>query len=206
MEHIPLEGLVIDNQTEGVFRVNRQAFLSPEICSLQKERIFERCWIYAGHESEVPNPGDFCSRRVAGRPVILVRGDDGKVRILLNTCTHRGTLVCREQTGNARTFQCPYHAWTYNTRGELVGVPGEDAYSPAFDKKALNLREPPRVESYRGFVFLNLNPAGESLRDYLAGATEFLDLVCDQSEVGMEVVRGSQLYSIRANWKLLVEN
>jgi p-cumate 2,3-dioxygenase alpha subunit len=206
MAHVPLEGLVIDNQTEGLFRVNRQAFLSPEILAFEKERIFERCWIYAGHESEVPNPGDFCSRRVAGRPVILARGDDGRVRVLLNTCTHRGALVCREQTGNTRTFQCPYHAWTYNTRGELVGVPGEDAYSPAFDKKELKLAEPARVESYRGFVFLNLDPASESLLDYLARATEFLDLVCDQSEVGMEVVRGSQLYSIGANWKLLVEN
>lgn len=206
MDNIPLEGLVIDNQQDGVFRVNRQAFFSPEIFACEQERIFARCWIYAGHESEVPNPGDFCSRRVAGRPVILVRGDDGTVRVLLNTCTHRGALVCREQTGNTRTFQCPYHAWTYNTRGDLVGLPGEDAYSPAFDKKALRLAEPPRVESYRGFVFMNLNPVGESLLDYLAGAKEFLDLVCDQSEVGMEVVRGAQLYSIRANWKLLVEN
>jgi phenylpropionate dioxygenase-like ring-hydroxylating dioxygenase large terminal subunit len=206
MNTASLEGLVIDNQHDGLFRVNRQVFLDPEILELEKQRIFERCWIYAGHETEVPHPGDFYSRRVAGRPVIFVRGDDGKVRILLNTCTHRGAFVCREQTGTARTFQCPYHAWTFNNCGELVGVPGEDAYSPSFERKEFALGTPPRVESYRGFVFMNFNPAAEGLSDYLAGAKEYLDLVCDQSEVGMEIVRGSQLYSMRANWKLLVEN
>lgn len=206
MDMTLLEGLIIDNQQDGLFRVNRQAFVSPEIRELEQRRVFEQCWIYAGHESEVANPGDFQCRRVAGRPVILARGDDKKVRVLLNTCTHRGAFVCREQSGNTRTFQCPYHAWTFNTRGDLIGVPGEDAYSPSFDLNELRLGEAPRVESYRGFIFVCFNPAAESLVDYLAGAKEFLDLVCDQSEVGMEVVPGSQLYSIRANWKLLVEN
>jgi len=206
MEPTAWEGLVIDNQQDGLFRVHRQVFLSQEILEREKERIFARCWIYAGHESEVPTPGDFCARRVAGRPVILVRGEDGLVRVLLNTCTHRGALVCRAPRGNARTFQCPYHAWTFNTRGELIGIPGEDAYSAAFDRKELALGRPPRVESYRGFVFINLDPGAESLVDYLAGAKEYIDLVCDQSAAGMEIVSGAQLYSIRANWKLLVEN
>src|SRR5581483_6944306 len=206
MDAPSLEGLIIDNQSEGVFRVNRQAFLSPDILQLEHQRIFERCWIYAGHESEAPNPGDFRSRRVAGRPVILVRGDDGNLRVLLNTCTHRGAFVCREQAGNVRSFQCPYHAWTFNTRGELIGVPGEEAYSPAFDRKEFALGRPPRVESYRGLVFINFDPHAEGLVEYLAGAKEYIDLVCDQSQVGMEIVQGAQLYSMRANWKLLVEN
>jgi p-cumate 2,3-dioxygenase subunit alpha len=206
MDSISLEGFIIDDREAGLFRVNRQAFRSPEILTLEHERVFERCWIYAGHESEIPQPGDFCSRRVAGRPIILAHGSDGQIRVLLNTCTHRGTLVCREPRGNARTFQCPYHAWTYNNCGELVGVPGEDAYSAAFDRKELGLGVPPRMGSYRGFIFINFNPHSESLLDYLAGATEYLDLVCDQSEVGMEIVQGAQTYSMRANWKLLVEN
>ncbi|MBI3757834.1 MAG: Rieske 2Fe-2S domain-containing protein [Deltaproteobacteria bacterium] len=206
MDPISLEGLIIDNQQDGLFRVNRQAFFSQDILACERERIFAKCWIYAGHESEIPNAGDFRSRRVAGRPIILVRGDDGQVRVLLNTCTHRGALVCREQAGAARTFQCPYHAWTFNNCGELVGVPGEDAYSPSFNRKEFALGTPPRVESYRGLVFVNFNAGAEALVDYLAGAKEYIDLVCDQSAVGMEIVHGSQLYSIRANWKLLVEN
>ncbi len=200
------EGLVIDNQKDGLFRVNRRAFTDLYILALEKERVFAQCWVYTGHESEVPNPGDFCARRVAGRPVILVRGSDGQVRVFLNTCTHRGALVCRERMGNARTFQCAYHAWTYNTQGELVGVPGEDAYSAAFNRSELGLASAPRVESYRGFVFVSFTPAIEDLVTYLAGAREYVDLVCDQSEQGMEIIGGTQLYSMRANWKLLVEN
>jgi p-cumate 2,3-dioxygenase alpha subunit len=206
MEDAALARLVIDNQEDGLFRVNRRAFTDPHILELERARVFERCWIYAGHDSEVPQPGDFRSRRVAGRPVILVRGEDNQVRVLLNTCTHRGALVCREPAGNTKTFQCSYHAWTYNTHGELVGVPGEEAYSDAFNRKELGLASAPRVDSYRGFVFVSFNPAAEPLLDYLAGAREYLDLVCDQSEMGMEIVSGTQAYSMRANWKLLVEN
>lgn len=160
MENFSLEDLVIDNREAGLFRVNRRVFTEPAILELEKERVFARSWIYAGHESEIPRPDDFRSRRVAGRPLILARGTDGQVRALLNTCTHRGALVCREQVGNAKTFQCSYHAWTYNNQGTLVGVPGEDAYSAAFDRTELGLRQAPRMESYRGFIFVSFAPQG----------------------------------------------
>jgi p-cumate 2,3-dioxygenase alpha subunit len=200
------EKLIIDDENAGLFRVNRRAFTETEYLDLERRRIFETCWIYAGHESEVAKPGDFRARRVAGHPVILARGDDNVVRVMLNTCTHRGAQVCRQASGNARTFQCPYHAWTFNNCGALVGVPGDSAYSAAFRREDMGLANAPRTESYRGFVFINFNSAAESLVDYLAGATEYLDLVADQSEVGMKIVEGTQAYSIRANWKLLVEN
>ena len=206
MGNVALEDLVIDNTADGLFRVNRRVFTDPSIQELERQRVFERCWIYAGHESEIPSPGDFRARQVAGRPVILARGSDGQVRALLNTCTHRGALVCWQPAGNAKSFQCPYHAWTFSNQGELIGVPGEDAYSAAFDRRELALAHAPRLESYRGFIFMSFNPAIEGLVDYLAGARDYLDLVCDQSEVGMEIVGGTQLYSMRANWKLLVEN
>jgi p-cumate 2,3-dioxygenase subunit alpha len=201
-----LEAFVMDDQESGLFRVNRKAFTDPECLAQEQRRIFDQCWIYAGHESEVPHAGDYRSRKVAGRPMILVRGDDSTVRVLLNTCTHRGAMVCRQKSGNAKTFQCPYHAWTYNSRGQLVGVPGEDSYSDAFRREDMGLVSPAQVDSYRGFIFVCLNPAAQGLYDYLAGAREYLDLVADQSEIGMKIVAGQQSYSARANWKLLVEN
>jgi len=206
MEQAAPETLVIDDRDAGLFRVHRSAFTDPRILELERRRVFDQCWIYAGHASEVPRPGDFQTRRVAGRPVILVRGLDGVVRVLLNTCTHRGAQVCRESCGNTKTFQCFYHAWTFDTEGRLVGIPGEDAYSAAFDAEERALASPPRVETYRDFVFVSFNPAVAPLRDYLAGAREYLDLISDQSEAGMEIVTGTQAYSMRANWKLLVEN
>lgn len=206
MEQEALENLVLDNRTAGVFRVHRSAFTDPRILELERRRVFDQCWIYAGHASEVPRPGDFQSRRVAGRPLILVRGQDGVVRVLLNTCTHRGAQVCRERCGNTKTFQCFYHAWTFDTEGRLVGIPGEDAYGAGFDPEERALGRPPRVEIYRDFVFVSFNPAAVPLVEYLAGAREYLDLVADQSEAGMEIIAGTQAYSMRANWKMLVEN
>ena len=206
MGHLGLENLVIDNTADGLFRVNRRAFTDPSILEAELRSVFDLSWIYAGHESEIPQPGDFRTRDVAGRPLILARGSDGRVRALLNTCTHRGALVCKETSGNAKSFQCPYHAWTFNNQGELIGVPGEEAYSAAFCRDDLGLANAPRMESYRGFIFVCFNPEADDLVDYLAGAREYLDLVCDQSEAGMEIISGTQSYSMRANWKLLVEN
>jgi len=206
MGTMALENLVIDNTVDGLFRVNRRVFTDPAILEAEKQGVFDQSWIYAGHESEIPEPGDFRARDVAGRPLILARGSDGQVRALLNTCTHRGSLVCRQTSGNTKSFQCPYHAWTFSNQGELIGVPGEDAYGTGFDRQELGLATAPRMESYRGFIFVSFNPYVDDLVDYLAGAREYLDLICDQSEVGMEIVSGTQAYCMRANWKLLVEN
>jgi p-cumate 2,3-dioxygenase subunit alpha len=206
MGTMALENLVIDNTADGLFRVNRRVFTDPAILEAEKQGVFDQSWIYAGHESEIPEPGDFRARDVAGRPLILARGSDGQVRALLNTCTHRGSLVCRQTSGNTKSFQCPYHAWTFSNQGEIIGVPGEDAYGTGFDRQELGLATAPRMESYRGFIFVSFNPYVDDLVDYLAGAREYLDLICDQSEVGMEIVSGTQAYCMRANWKLLVEN
>jgi p-cumate 2,3-dioxygenase subunit alpha len=197
---------IIDDEPAGLFRVNRRAFTDPRCLEEERTRVFGRCWIYVGHESELPHNGDYRARTVAGRPMVLVRGDDNVVRVLLNTCTHRGAQVCRQKSGNARTFQCPYHAWTFNSRGQLVGVPGQESYSEAFSRDELKLMSPAQVDSYRGFIFACLDPEAGSLHDYLAGAREYLDLIADQSEVGMKIVAGQQSYSARANWKLLTEN
>ncbi len=153
-------------------------------------------------------PGDFVTRRVAGRPVIITRGRDSKMRVLLNSCTHRGAAVCQEPSGNARVFQCFYHGWSFTPEGELNGIPGKAAYSEAFDRHALRLREPPGGTSvYREFIFVNFNPANDvSLTDYLWDARDWIDLVADQSAGNMEVTNGTHSYTVRANYKLLVEN
>ena len=201
-----IQDLIIDDRTRGAFRVHRSCMTSADLFQREQELIFSRCWIYLGHESEVERPGDYRRRTVAGRPLFFVRGKDGQVRVFLNSCPHRGAMICRRDAGNAEVLRCFYHAWSFNTKGELIGVPGRDAYGPNFDRTELGLKEPPRVDSYRGFYFLSFNPHVEDLRTYLAGARAYLDLVVDQAEEGMRVVPGSNKYTIKANWKLLAEN
>ena len=150
--------------------------------------------------------GDYRRRNVAGRPLFFIRGSDGKLRVFLNTCTHRGALICRHDQGHADVLQCFYHAWSFNNHGDLVGVPDEAGYPVSFNRPEMGLKPPPRVDSYRGFVFVSFNPDVEELVNYLAGAREYLDLIVDQTEKGMRIIPGSNRYSIKANWKLLVEN
>jgi p-cumate 2,3-dioxygenase subunit alpha len=198
-------GLVRDETSS--FAVKREVFVSSDVYEGERRALFDKCWIYLGHASELRNPGDFKTRWVAGRPIIFVRDRHGAVRALINSCRHRGAVVCRERDGNARQFYCMYHGWTYHPDGKLKSVPGEDAYPPGFDKSAMGLVEVPRVEHYRDFYFLNFDRDAVDLKAYLAGATEYIDLVCDQSPSGkMEIISGTQEYDIKANWKLLVEN
>ena len=197
--------LVCDRPDLGRFRVHRSAMVSPAVHELERQRIFDRCWLYLGHESEVPNPGDYARRVVAERPLFFARTRGGELAVFHNTCPHRGALVCRTDRGNTEAFRCFYHAWTFDTSGALIGVPDVDGYGPDFDRGEMGLRSP-RFDSYRGFVFVCFDRGTEPLREYLAGAAEYLDLVADQDPGGMRVIPGSNRYSIKANWKLLAEN
>ena len=199
--------LVVEDLQSLTFSVNRKVFVSPEILEDESRAIFDKCWIYVGHASELKNPGDFRTRSIAGRPIIFCRDRQSAVRALFNVCRHRGALVCREREGNTRQFQCIYHGWTYNTDGSIKGIPGDDAYPPGFDKQGKGLVAVPRLEHYKDFYFANLDADAVDLATYLAGAKDYIDLVVDQSPSGrMEIISGTQEYDIKANWKLLVEN
>jgi len=202
------ESLIVDDRERGIFRVHRSSMTSDAVLATERERIFSRCWLYVGHASELAEHGDYRRRTVGGRPIMFVRGKDGEIRVLYNTCPHRGAIVCRRDEGNANTFQCFYHAWTFDNCGKLLGFPDEEGYATTgFDRSKMGLGVVTRHESYRDFHFVCFDEAAPSLGDYLAGAREILDLVADQSLDGrMRVVSGTQRYSIRANWKLLAEN
>jgi phenylpropionate dioxygenase-like ring-hydroxylating dioxygenase large terminal subunit len=202
---VEASSLIIDDRERGLFRVHRSTMTSPEILALEQQRIFERCWLYVGHESEIPKPGDFRRRVVGGKPLIFIHGSDGEIRALFNACTHRGATICRQDEGNARIFQCFYHAWTFDTKGDLVQVPDEEAYA-CLDKSERGLKAPAQFDDYRGLYFVNYDPDAEDLEPFLAGAKEYLDLVVDQSGDGLQVLSGSNIYGTSANWKLLVEN
>jgi len=217
--------IIVERETEGYFAYHRSALTSPEIHRAEIERIFNRSWLYVGHESEVPNRGDFVRRTVGLRPLFFVRSQTtGEVNVFYNSCTHRGATICRRDRGNGKTFQCFYHAWTFDSDGKLIGVPDEECFGPVFDKSKHGLVQVPRQESYRGLIFVSYDPHVEELTDYLAGAREYIDAMMDAAEVAatfaggpnghggseastpLQVLRGTHQYAIKANWKLLVEN
>ena len=196
---------VVEDIPAGTFRVHRNALREESVFQGEMRAIFERCWLYVGHESEIPKPGDFRARDVGNRPLVFWHGHDGVKRVFYNSCRHRGALVCRVPEGNSRTMSCFYHAWNYGSTGALQGLPGEEGYGPTFDRRCMGLLSPAQVDSYRGFVFACFDPGAVDLRTYLAGAADYLDLVADQAEV-LEIVPGAQEYAADANWKLFVEN
>ncbi|WP_433296866.1 aromatic ring-hydroxylating oxygenase subunit alpha [Pseudonocardia sp. CA-142604] len=199
--------LIEEDLDRGRFRVHRSTMTSPAVLSAELERVFGRCWLYLGHESEIREPGDYVRRSVGGRPVFVVRSArTGEIHAFHNTCTHRGAVVCRRDRGNSKVFQCFYHAWSFDTDGKLVGVPDREAYGGGLDFDELGLAHVARLESYRGFLFLCYDPDAVDLRTYLGEAADYLDLIIDAAVDGVEIITGTHEYGMDANWKLLVEN
>ena len=127
--------------------ISREVYVNEEIYRQEQEQIFMRAWLFVGHESMVPNPGDFVASRMGEEEVLLVRDRKNKIHVYLNTCRHRGMKVCRYDQGNALVFTCPFHAWTYDTEGRLVGVGhAKEAYGPEFDKNDWPLHEVAQIE------------------------------------------------------------
>lgn len=186
-----------------------RAYTDPAIFELEMERIFRRAWIFVGHESQVRKAGDFRRTRMGTEEVLLVRQQDGSLRVLSNACTHRGTRLCSAQAGSTVSFVCPYHAWAFGLDGSLKFVPDIHGYPAGFDiaDPALRLQSAPRVESYRGFIFASFAPDGPSLTDFLGPMTEAIDNLVDRAPGGqIEIAGGSFRVRYAGNWKLHHEN
>ena len=173
-------------------------YTSPDVFRLEQSGIFARQWMCAGRESDIPSPGDYFLKSIAGNSVIFMRGRDGKVRAFYNVCRHRGSKLLETPCGAGLSrVLCPYHAWSYNTDGTLQSAPqmNED-----FRKDAFSL-VPVRLELFHGFLFANLDEHAVPL------ATHFVELPdLTRFRIG-ELVVGKRIeYDVHANWKLLCEN
>jgi phenylpropionate dioxygenase-like ring-hydroxylating dioxygenase large terminal subunit len=187
--------------------LSQTLFTDPTIFEEELERIWYRSWLYVGHESEIPEPGDYVTRVLGGQPVIMSRDPERRVHLLLNRCPHRGNTVCQFESGNSSAFRCAYHGWTFSSDGGLIGATYAAAYGPDFDKSAFAMARVPRLESYRGFVFGSFAESGIGLAEHLGRAAEYLDRFCDLSPTGRVLVNaGAVKTRYDANWKLVLDN
>ncbi|UTT51088.1 MULTISPECIES: aromatic ring-hydroxylating dioxygenase subunit alpha [Rhodococcus] len=188
-------------------RIHRTLYTDAAVFDEEMVKVFGgRSWVYLAHESQVPEPNSFLSVRMGLRPVIVTRDRAGELHAVFNRCAHRAATICREESGTAKSFQCPYHGWTFRNTGELVGVPWAQGYAN-LDKSKFGLTVVTRVESYRGFIFGTMNASAPSVEDWLGHAKPWLDYWIDRSPTSEVFVRsGAYRMGYKGNWKLAFDN
>src|SRR5207247_7447023 len=183
--------------------VDRRIFNDADIYQQELEQVFGRCWLFLGHESQLPGNNDFIANYMGEDPVLLTRDSKGKLHAFLNMCRHRGNRICRADRGNSQSFMCTYHGWTFATDGKLVGVPGyKEAYFEELDRSQWGLVEAGQIDTYKGLVFATWDKSAPSLLDYLGNMTWYLDLYLDRREGGIELLKGVHRWVLNCNWKL----
>lgn len=174
-------------------------YSSEDLLAVEHEQLFKREWICVGRVDEVAKPGDYMTYDLLEEPMLIMRGDDERIRALSNVCRHRGMPIASGR-GHGQRLVCPYHAWTYNTRGTLVGAPHMKERE-GFDRAAVCLPEF-RCEVWQGFIFVTLDPDTPSLTPRLATLDGMLKNYHLDDQTLHYVAEGVW----ETNWKCLMEN
>ncbi len=190
--------------------VHRDVYTDPALFRREMRTLWARTWVYVGHTSQVPAPGDYYTCTIGAEPVLMIRHTDGSVRVLRNRCAHKGTRLVSDRSGNVGRFlRCPYHAWSYRTDGTLAAVPQRQGY----DGTGFSTCEAARglsnvaTEVYRGFVFARLADEGIGFQAYFGESLSSIDYMVERSPEGeMQVAGGVLRYMHDCNWKMFVEN
>ncbi len=180
--------------------VDARIYSDPAIFEEEKEKLFKRSWIIGCHESEIPNAYDYrLFNHPAGMPLIVVRGDDMKVRTFYNICPHRGNTILYDPSGNAKRMTCIFHQWSFDTRGACVDITrAEQGYQDRFGKQDASLREVRTEIGFGGFVWVNADDTGPTLKEFIGPA---LDLLEPYMQAPMEVFHFHKAV-VNTNFKL----
>jgi phenylpropionate dioxygenase-like ring-hydroxylating dioxygenase large terminal subunit len=178
-------------------RIPVKNYVSPEFYEREIEHVFTKTWLNVALTHEVKDPGSYVVKDVLGKSIVVVRGKDGVIRAFHNICSHRGTQIVWDNKGKVSNFICRYHAWAYDTKGELLRVPDEKSCFDNFDKSKAGLTAV-SCDSYGPFVFITFNSHPTlTLREFLGGwATRFDDLPWEEYPLVARIWR-----VIDCNWK-----
>lgn len=188
------------------FQVRTLTYIDTQIFEREISRIFESSWVYIGHTSEIPEPGDYKTAWLGRVPVILARDKSQAIHVFSNACRHRGMAVCRDAGGNTSAFRCPYHGWTYALDGTLLGVTDRKGYQKDFPKQIDGLITAQGVEVYRGLIFCSLKKPPMPLIDHLGAVRPYVDAWADASIGAAHRLHEPHRFEYPGNWKYQLEN
>lgn len=174
----------------------------PDIYDLEMEKIFSKTWLFLGHDSEIPRPGDYVVRDMGEDQVIVTRDRSDKINVLLNVCTHRAMRVCMAEQGHSPILKCIYHGWAFRSDGSFLSAPveREQMHGDIHPKEELGLTRA-RVHVYAGLIFATWNHDGPSFDEYLGDHKYYLDMIFARTDDGMECLGPPQRAIMDANWK-----
>ena len=199
--------MVVEDRQRHLFRVSRRAFTDQSVLEAENRNIFDRCWLYLGHSSEIANNCDFITRNVGGRRADLQpRPRRRRACLLQHLPASRRDGGAREEGQRAQLPLLLSRLVVQRERPLRSRFEEGNYGTEHYGGGCADLAQVPRLESHRDFWFVNFDRNAVSLADYLAGAKEYIDIVADHAEAGMEIVGSGQQYIINANWKLLAEN
>jgi choline monooxygenase len=185
---------------ERAFTIPASWYVDERLAQLERQSVFARSWQALARADQLAQPGAFVTAELAGEPIVMVRGGDRQLRAFYNVCRHHAAAVVTEEQGTANIFRCPYHGWSYGLDGALKGAPEFEGVC-GFERAQSGL-VPLRVDSWEGFVFVNLDPNAAGLREFLGGlATRIAGLNLDALHFFER-----RTYSLACNWKVFVDN
>ena len=188
-------------QQEPVRSLEARYYTDPAIFEAERKGLLARSWQFAGHASQLENPGDYFAFEMADESLFCIKGRDGQIRTFYNVCQHRAHQLV-EGEGTTRVVVCPYHAWTYELTGELRAGPNIKSV-PGFDRSKVCLTEV-RTEVFLGFIFVNLDPDAKPMDEWFPDAREEIEgFVPNWRDLKpLEWVEIPE----NCNWKVSVEN
>ena len=186
------------NHHQEDWSLDQRFYKDESIFDLEKNHIFYDSWIFIGHESQIPNKGDYFVYKLLEEEIIVLRNKENEVKAFFNVCRHRGSRICLEESGNTSRFSCPYHSWTYNLDGKLLAA---KSLREGIDKSTLGLHRC-NIASVSGMLLINLSDNPQSLANLQSDLKEPFEMF------GFEdlKVAAHKNYPIASNWKLAVEN